>query len=771
MSDRPSQKALADFVSEAQETIEALDKSLARLDETRSGGDADVDTLNAVFRAAHSLKGLAAMFGVERMLALAHALEDRLDDLRMGRSSLDTATLGLLAAAPVVFGKIIAEEAARKAPVTAEQAGELAIRLRGGGARGPPAADPTSSEQPLTNSHTTSEQAAPPSTGSCTNEFALDGGVRSVLTEYEEHRLRANSQRGARLYRVRIAFDLASFDSSLEELRKRLKPIGEIISTLPSPEPVDPNAISFDVLLGSMEALDRARAAAGPTASVDEIPRSPPGPAGSGQGQPAPPAAHAPPAARPRTVPGVSVPLAPGEPGVPPLAGAQDPPARAPGPPEVASAPTVNAMPRLAQAPRPAGGVDVSLRSVSQAVRVDIHKLDRLMNLVGELVLVKTSLLGIAERLRGGDESTTLGLELQRESRSLERKLNELQGGVLEVRMVPLEQVFDKLSRMVRKLARDLGKKVEFEVRGGDVELDKLIVEELSDPLMHLIRNALDHAIEAPDERVKEGKPPAGRVTLAALQKGSHVLVSVEDDGAGIDEKRLREAAVARGLCSLEATAQLSRRDALNLIFLPGFSTAPEVTEFSGRGVGLDVVKNNIAAMSGIIDLHTEVGRGTRFEITLPMTLAIIRALVVSVAGRAYAVPLNSVLEIVTAEPAEVRTIETREVISLRGSTLPILRLGSFFGFPVPPGGGPLFIVVVGLAQERLGIAVDALVGQQDIVVKPLGSALAGVRGIAGATDLGNRRTILVLDVGPIIEEVIHGEGLVEVPDGATHLK
>jgi two-component system chemotaxis sensor kinase CheA len=407
-------------------------------------------------------------------------------------------------------------------------------------------------------------------------------------------------------------------------------------------------------------------------------------------------------------------------------------------------------------------GADASIRSVSQAVRVDISKLDRLMNLVGELVLVKTSLLQIAERLRSGDESTTLGLELHRESRALDRKLNELQGGILEVRMVPLEQIFDKLSRMVRKLARDLGKQVEFEARGGEVELDKLIVEDLSDPLMHLIRNALDHAIEPPDVRAERRKAPSGRITLSAEQKGSHVVISVEDDGTGIDENKIREATVRRGVISAEAAAQLSRRDALNLIFLPGVSTAKEVSSLSGRGVGMDVVKNNIAAMSGIIDVHTEAGKGTRFEITLPITLAIIRALVVSAAGRTYAVPLNSVLEIVTITPAELRTIETREVISLRGATLPLIRLGRFFGSNAEPPPGPLFVVVVGLAQERLGVAVDGLVGQQDIVVKPLGRALGGVRGIAGATDLGNRRTILVLDVGSIIGEVVHGEGVVE---------
>jgi two-component system chemotaxis sensor kinase CheA len=282
---------------------------------------------------------------------------------------------------------------------------------------------------------------------------------------------------------------------------------------------------------------------------------------------------------------------------------------------------------------------------------------------------------------------------------------------------------------------------------------------------MHLIRNAIDHAIEPPQDRERVGKPRAGRVALSAAQKGRQVEIVVEDDGTGIDEERVREVAVQRGLASAEMAPQLSRREVMNLIFVPGFSTARQVTALSGRGVGMDVVKNNIASLSGIIDLQSERGKGTRFEIMLPVTLAIVRALVVTSAGRTYALPLNSVLEIVAVEPAELRTIETREVVILRGATLPLVRLSRFFGLPdMPPPSAPagppakLFVVVVGLAQERLGVAVDEIMGQQDIVVKPLGRALESARGVAGATDLGNRQTVLVLDVGAIIEEVAAGE-------------
>ncbi len=676
MADRRSQKALAEFLSEAQETIDELGRELLGLEGARRGAEPDPQALNTVFRAAHSLKGLAAMSGVERMAGLAHALEDLLDEVRMGRRALDAATLDVLLEAPELMGRMIAEEASGAPPGSAEAGERLAARLRAGAAtREPVRAD--------------------------LSELALGPGVLGALTEYEEHRLQANLARGASLFRIQVAFPLATFDRGLADLGARLRPLGESISTLPSQRPGDPDRIAFEVLFGSSEGLDRVRAAAGPGTEVVAVPH-----------------------------PSRGV----------PLERAAEAPARRPG---AASDPAE------------------SIRSVSQAVRVDIHKLDRLMNTVGELVLVKTSLLSIGERLRAGEERVSLGLELQRESRALERKLDELQNGILEVRMVPLSQVFDKLTRLVRKISREAGKAVELEVAGGEVELDKLIVEDLSDPLMHLIRNAVDHAIEPPEARRLAGKPAAGRIGLSAVQRGNHVVIAVEDDGAGIDEQRIREVAVERGLASAEGVREMSHREVMNLIFVPGFSTARQVTPLSGRGVGMDVVKANIARLSGIIDISTAPGQGTRFELTLPVTLAIVRALLVSVSGRTYAVPLSSVIEILAVAPTELRTIGTREVLSLRGTTLPLVRLAALFrlpGAPNPALAWPparLHVVVVGLAQERLAIAVDELAGQQDIVVKPLGPALQGVRGVAGATDLGNRRTVLVLDVGAIIDEVV----------------
>lgn len=689
MADRRSEKALAEFVSEAQEIIDSLGRELLRLESTRQGGEADPQVLNAVFRGAHTLKGLASMSGVERMTRLAHALEDLLDDVRMGRRALDGGTLDLLLEAPEVFARIIAEEAAGGGVATAGAADSLASRLR----------------------EATPARAAP---APDLSQYDFGNEVLGVLTEYEEHRLAANVAKGCELYRVRAAFPVETFDQGLSALQVALKPLGEVISTLPASGEAEPGTIAFDILFGSSHALSEIQGAVGPAAVVTHVPRR------SGATVPAVPSATS----------------------------------EGPKPARLGAGPAS----RLPPPESPEG----TLRSASQAVRVDIRKLDGLMNSVGELLLIKTSLLKLAERVRSGEEIPSLGSELQREGRALERRLRELQGGILEVRMVPLSQVFDKQQRAVRKIAREVGKEVDLHVTGGEVELDKLIVEELTDPLMHLLRNAVDHGIESPDERQHVGKNRAGRVDLRAAQLGNAVEITVADDGRGIDEDRVGQVAVERGLVTAKELAELSRRERLNLIFLPGFSTARQVTSLSGRGVGLDVVKNNIAALSGIIELSSGKGRGACFEITLPMTLAIVRALVVEAAGRPYALPLNSVLEIVQATAGDIRTIETREVLSLRGSTLPLLRLSSFLGLTAESDArrsSRPYVVVVGLAQEQLGIAVDDLLGQQDIVVKPLGRSLDGVRGIAGATDLGGRRTVLVLDVGAVLEEVFESGG------------
>ena len=675
-------KGPQEFVAEATEILDALGRDLLSLDQRR-GEEVHPETLNSVFRSAHTLKGLAGLFGEDRIAQLAHRTEDVLDRLRLGKTDLSDPLLDALIEGVDAFQALLAESAqAKRTDGLTERAAALADRLERLGV----------------------ERAQLP--GDPLDRVALDPGVRGALTEYEEHRLRENVRKGVPLYKARAEYGLEDFDQRLTALNALFREKGEVLSTLPSQQPGEATAIAFDLIVASREepaALGEAAAKAGAELSAIQ-------------------------------------PLVEG---------------RAPAP---APRPEQPQERERREAKEAEDRIEGSLRSLAQTVRVDIRRLDVLMNTVGELLLLKTNLQRLADSALAGGVHTISrlwGQQLQRETRALERKLDDLQEGLLGARMVPLGQVFDKLTRLVRRIAREAGKEIDFRANGGEVELDKLIVEELSDPLMHIIRNAIDHGVEPPGARAAAGKSRRGRVSLAATGRGNQVAIAVTDDGAGIDDKRVLDVAMQRGLVTPREARELSPREIHNLIFLPGFSTARSISELSGRGVGLDVVKTNISNLSGLIDVTSSAHEGTTFTITLPVTLAIIRALVVSVSGRTYAVPLNSVLEIVSVLPAELRTVERREMILVRGHTIPFARLSRIFGHgerPLPR----LFAVVVGLAHHRVALAVDELVGQQDIVIKPLGPRLQHVRGFAGATDLGNRQTVLVLDVGALVEECVN---------------
>lgn len=690
-------RALDEFVTEATEILENFAKDLFVLDQER-GKEPDPERLNSIFRAAHSLKGLAAMFGVDRLSRLAHRAEDVLDALRLGRVSLDDRLIDTLIETLDMLQALLARVSQGTGSPDLEAAAEHLEERLAQLARGQ------------------AEAAV-----DLLDQVGIDPAMRRVFTEYEEHRLRENVKKGVGLWKVRAVYSLADFDQKLAALNARLKPLGEVVSTLPSSQPGDESSIAFDLVFGSSRPRAEIEAVLG-NATLSPL-TSRPGP----------------------------IDMA-----------ARDEPSPAPSPRPVAKGEDVGAghLPPLPE-PTTTGGLrrspDASLRSLTQTVRVDIGRLDGLMNSIGELLLIRGNISRLAEAARqvgdGGALPRRWGQDLQREARALERKLDELQKGVLEVRMVPLGQVFDKLTRLMRRLVRESGKDVDFEVSGGDVELDKLIVEELSDPLMHLLRNALDHGIEPPEVRRLHHKPERGKIRLKARQQGNQVQIEVGDDGGGMDEARIRQVAVQRGLLTEEQTREMSRRDLLNLVFLPGFSTRGDVSELSGRGVGLDVVKTNLARLSGLIDIDSRRGGGTTFTLTLPLTLAIIRALMVGVSGRTYAVPLSAVLEIVSVRHADLKTIERREVFEVRGQTLPFVRLARVFRLPEKERDRS-FVVLVGLAQQRIGLAVDELLGQQDIVTKPLGGRLRAIPGVSGAAELGDRRAVLVLDVGALMEEL-----------------
>jgi len=681
-------KAREEFFSEAQEIIETFSRNLLALDATISEGVKDPTLVNEAFRAVHTLKGLAGLFGAVAMGTLSHHLEDLLDELRLGRTELTRAVLDLLFGSIDVFGKIL----------VAERAGSEAI---------PPGLDE------LVGRLRELGGSVAPEPGMVT-EYELDPGMLAVLTEYEEHRLRSNLEQGLRLYRLHVKFDLATLDKALEEIKDRAKRHGEIITYLPTGESSSIETIELDLLMASHDDLSiLIGALASERIIVEEIERKPQLPAA--------------------------------------FSSRRHPPAVAE---SILSVPSGH--PRLGEETADLALVspDRSLRSLTQTVRVDIRKLDRLMNIVGELAIVRNVLSRIADRVRA-EGQPQISSELLRVHRNFERRLTEMQDGILEVRMVPLGQVFERLSRVVRQISRELDKEIRFVITGSETEIDKLIVEELSDPLMHMIRNSIDHGIEDAAERARVGKPAAGTIALNAFQKGNHVVIEIEDDGRGIDESALMQKALRLGKIDLTDREQLSREEVLSLIFLPGVSTRERADDVSGRGVGMDVVKTNIGHLGGVIDVQSEPGIGTKMTITLPITLAIVSALLVKVGEQVFAIPLNSVSEALAFDGRGVRVVDGRELMGLRGQSLPLCRLARVFDLPEENPSGRKFVVVATVGTKRLGILVDYLIGQQDIVIKPLGKSLAQVRGFSGATELGDQNVGLVLDPAALVEEVL----------------
>jgi two-component system, chemotaxis family, sensor kinase CheA len=431
------------------------------------------------------------------------------------------------------------------------------------------------------------------------------------------------------------------------------------------------------------------------------------------------------------------------------------------------------AAPAAAPAPKPGAkavnGAPDAKRAASaknQTIRVDIERLDLLLNLVGELVINRTRISDIATTLgrelgtNGAADSgiSTLAKDLSESSALLARTTNEIQESIMKVRMVPIGQVFDRFPRMVRDLAKARGKDIHLEIAGAETDLDKTIVDEVGEPLMHLVRNCVDHGIEPPDVREARGKPRHGTIKLNAYHEGNQVIVEISDDGGGIDLQRVRDKAIRLGV--IDESDRLSDREIVELIFTPGFSTADQVTDVSGRGVGMDVVKKNILRLKGVFDVDSVPGEGTKFTMKLPLTLAIIQALLVNVARELYSIPLDSVIESQRIDASDVRTVHGGEVITLRGQVVPLIRIAEFFRLDAPRDPDKVMIVIVGLQGRQVGLVVDSFQGEQEIVIKPLSDVIGRIAGISGATILGNGSISLIIDVHSLVATA-YGSGRV----------
>jgi two-component system, chemotaxis family, sensor kinase CheA len=613
-------RALEELLAEGQELVESLHRELLFLDEELAAGRLDLERLGGLVRAVHTLKGLAGALASDALVAVSHRLEDLLGVLRESRLPVSPPVVDLLFEAAEQYKQFFAP--------TSEEHGalELAERIARVAASASPVEDRASPRE-------------------------LDPAVTAVLLVAERDRVEALQRAGQGVWRVSTTFPLATVEGQLEELRARLRDVGEVVTCMPASRPTPAGHIALDLLVATRAAaaLEALAAKLGVELRLLLVPHT----------------------------------LA-AESGVPIAVPFED---------------TTRAV---------GGGT----------VRVDARRLDEAL----------TTLAGLRADLHGSPDA-------------VKARLAALERSLLEMRMVPLAQLFDKLARVVRSLARDARKDIVLEIRGAETPLDKVLVEELSEPLMHILRNAVDHGIEDAGPRVAAGKPAAGKLVINAHQKKDRVVIDVIDDGRGLDEALIRETALRRGLVAADAVERLSRADVLNLVFLPGFSTREQANQLSGRGVGLEVVHGHVARMSGLIDLASTPGAGTRFTLSLPSSLALARALLVSVADRVYAVPHATVLDAQLLVAVETRVAGGRELADLTGREIPLLHLDRHLRLERGAPPAREWVVVVGLAEQRLGLVVDDLAGVEDVVVS--GAGTAARRG---------SEVVLVVDVARLLQ-------------------
>ncbi|MCP5063234.1 MAG: chemotaxis protein CheA [Ignavibacteriae bacterium] len=394
--------------------------------------------------------------------------------------------------------------------------------------------------------------------------------------------------------------------------------------------------------------------------------------------------------------------------------------------------------------------------AIEQTIRVDVERLDELLNIVSEIVLGRNRLTQTNEDFAKEQEGTELARNLGDTTRQLDLLTTQLQQAVMKTRMIRIGKVFNKFPRLVRDLSKETGKKVQLVIEGEKTELDKTLIEEINDPLVHLIRNSVDHGVETPEDRVKAGKDPKGTVTLSAEHEGNHIIITIADDGAGINPEVLKNKSIEKGILTKEKADEMTDKEAFNLIFAPGFSTAAKVTNVSGRGVGMDVVKTNVTRLRGLIDIESELGEGTNIIIKLPLTLAIIQGLLIEIIGETIVIPLNSVIEVITVTIDDIYPVNKTECIRLRDRVIPLINIDQllYHTDTVATTNEDQYVVIIGLAEKQYGIKVDNLIGQKEIVIKSLGKYLGNIEGIAGSTIMGDGKVVMIADIAELINKI-----------------
>jgi two-component system, chemotaxis family, sensor kinase CheA len=673
------------FLEEAAEQLKTLSDGLLEMERDA----ADAQLIQAVFRAAHTLKGSSATIGHTRMAKLTHGLENVLDAIRNGKLEPASAVIDALLAGVDALHELNEEVSTRvECDIPLDT---LVARLH---------AVATAPKQ------------------------AVASGAPQTLSGAEAARLaEAANKCGGRPLAVEVAIDAASEWPAVRAYQAlmELAALGIVVRSWPSEAELQNGDCDGTLLVilasdAGDAALQTVVTAVADVTTVRVRPHA--APAASDERTPTPIAA------------------------APVLANEER--RKIDLGPETRGASVDE---QLVQA-------GVRLTRLSRMVKVDIAQLDEMMNLVGELVIGRGRLVQVLRALTAQLGSTAEVEQLADIAQHLSRTEDELQQTVMNSRMLPVESVFNRFPRMVRDLSRKSGKVVDFVMAGGETGLDRSVIDEIGDPLLHLLRNALDHGIETSEERTAAGKPVESRLLLSAEQSENRIVIAVEDDGRGIDPQRMRETAVRKGLLKPDAAARLSDAEAVQLIFLPGFSSKEQVTEVSGRGVGMDIVRTNIERVGGTVEIETRLGKGTAFRITMPLTLAIIRALLVRVGEHTFTLPLSSVKETLRVRADAIHAVHHREVVVVRGQTLSLARLGELYRLSTPrqrPHDEWCYIATVRSGAAELGLIIDELVGEQEVVIKAMDGVLGSADGVAGATILGDGSVSIIVDVPKVI--------------------
>ncbi|MBO5293309.1 MAG: chemotaxis protein CheA [Lachnospiraceae bacterium] len=689
------------FLDEAKEHLQNLNTQILELEQDPE----NMDTINEIFRAAHSLKGMAGTMGYKRMQTLTHDMENVFSEVRNGHIKVQASTIDILFQCLDALEEYVnsiqesADEGTNDNEPIIKALNEI-LNAKGGAEEAKPAAP-----APKPVEKAVSQEADP-----------KKKWLNISLGTAEKHVLSEAKTKGMNVYGMTVFVQESCILKAARAFLvfKAVEDYGEIIVSEPSAQDIEDEKFEYDfslivvsdqplaTILKAAKNVSEISEAIGDVLDVEAEPVK------EVKSEAVQTEQKAAPAGRPA---------------------------------EAVKAPVAAKQEKKPQAAKSQGGKPV----VNRTVRVDIEKLDVLMNLVSELIIAKNSL--VSQTSTEGTSSSSFNEQIE----YLESVTTNLHESVMKVRMVPIESVVNKFPRMIRDLQKKLNKKMELYMSGEDTELDRTVVDEIGDPLMHLLRNAADHGLESNELRKERGKPEVGSIFLDAYQDGNNVVIEVRDDGNGIDVEAVKTKAIERGTITEEQAAKMSDKEIINLLFLPSFSTAKEVTDVSGRGVGLDVVKSKIEALSGEVEVKSKLGEGSTWIVRLPLTLAIIQALMVSIGNEKYAISLGSIQTIEDITPQDIKLVENKEVIHLRGTVIPLIRLNEVLDIEAKESDdGHVIVVIVKKGDKQAGLVVDELMGQQEIVIKSLGKYVNKCKIISGATILGDGEVALILDANTL---------------------